>query len=396
METWIFQANPARYRLDLYLSQRPAENEWLVSRYKERVQPGDRVFLWRAGSDALPAGVVAEAEVITPVREVRDDSPPEWWANPNDASAIRSRARIALRRVANRREVIKRDWWAEDPILRNHLIMRMANHTTFGLEGPSLDRLGRLWGKTGTDWSYDETIAGLWAYVATKGIPISRLPGSPISETALLIGRAVPGVYNKVMNFRFLDPEESRRGLDGASSQDDIVWKRFYSTGVGLRTEAVEAEFTRLWKPEPRVAEINVQRHVHDIEVESLANRFTLTELLARYAASRRRRDPRPRLTTAPAKRFDRDPLVTAIALTRSKFQCELPDCTVQLFVGSDGHPFVEVHHVHTLATGGEDTPENVVCLCPLHHREIHHGANAAALQTMLLQMQASRANVPV
>jgi hypothetical protein len=248
-------------------------------------------------------------------------------------------------------------------------------------------------GKDGTDWSYDDTIEGLWAYAATRGMPISRLPESPISETALLIGRAVPGVYNKVMNFRFLDPDEPRRGLDGASRRDNVVWKQFYSLGVGLRADAVEAEFLRLWKPETTVAEISAQRLAHDTQVDRLANRFTLAELLVRYAALRRRRDPRPRLTTAPAKHFERDPLVTAIALMRSKFQCELPSCAIPLFVGSDGNPFVEVHHIHTLATGGEDTPENVVCLCPLHHREMHHGANADALRTVLLQVQASRAN---
>lgn len=394
METWIFHANPARYRLDLYLSERPAENEWLVSRYKDRVKPRDRVFLWRAGNagnDALPAGVVAEAEVLTPVREVPDDGPPKWWADPTDASAVRSRARIALRRIANRREVIKRDWWAEDPILRNHLIMRMANHTTFAIEGQFLERLDRLWGKTGTDWNYDETIAGLRAYATTRGMPISRLPGSPISETAMLIGRAVPGVYNKVMNFRFVDPDEPRRGLDGASNQDEFVWRQFYSPTLGLRTDEVEAEFVRLWKPESTVVDINSRRHIHDTQADRLANRFTLAELLARFANSRRGRHPRPRLTTGQAKQFERDPLVTAIALARSKFRCELPECDIPLFVGRDGNPFVEVHHIHTLATGGPDTPDNVVCLCPLHHREIHHGANAHTLRNVLLRMQASR-----
>ena len=45
-----------------------------------------------------------------------------------------------------------------------------------------------------------ESIAGLWAYAKTYGKEVSRLPGSPVADGALRIGRAVTGVYNKVMN----------------------------------------------------------------------------------------------------------------------------------------------------------------------------------------------------
>src|SRR5262245_21281328 len=77
-------------------------------------------------------------------------------------------------------------------------------------------RLYSLWSRTGQDWSRDETVAGLWACAKTLGTPISRLPGSPVAVVAQLIGRAVPGVYNKVMNFRSIYPRDSRVGLAGS------------------------------------------------------------------------------------------------------------------------------------------------------------------------------------
>ena len=49
-------------------------------------------------------------------------------------------------------------------------------------------------------------------------------------------------------------------------------------------------------------------------------------------------------------------------------------------FSSSGGVPFLEVHHVRTLAAGGSDTIENAVALCPKCHREFHYGANSAAL----------------
>jgi hypothetical protein len=60
-------------------------------------------------------------------------------------------------------------------------------------------------------------VAGLWAYTQTYGQQVSRLPGSPVAEVALVVGRAISGVYNKVMNFRAIDPRDERAGMSGAS-----------------------------------------------------------------------------------------------------------------------------------------------------------------------------------
>jgi hypothetical protein len=47
-QVWIFQANPSRYQIDAAL-RGVAEIEWTVSRYRSRVQVGDRVYIWRSG-----------------------------------------------------------------------------------------------------------------------------------------------------------------------------------------------------------------------------------------------------------------------------------------------------------------------------------------------------------
>lgn len=35
------------------------------------------------------------------------------------------------------------------------------------------------------------------------------------------------------------------------------------------------------------------------------------------------------------------------------------------------GQPFLEVHHIHYLSNGGNDTIDNVIALCPNCHRKI-------------------------
>lgn len=46
-------------------------------------------------------------------------------------------------------------------------------------------------------------------------------------------------------------------------------------------------------------------------------------------------------------------------------------------FRDTKGMPYLEVHHVKTLAEGGSDTITNAVALCPNCHRELHIGGNA-------------------
>lgn len=70
---------------------------------------------------------------------------------------------------------------------------------------------------------------------------------------------------------------------------------------------------------------------------------------------------------------FRRNPDVVVEVLKRANGICERC-CTKAPFMRrSNGLPFLEVHHWHTLANGGEDTPQNAAALCPNCHREVHH-----------------------
>lgn len=65
---------------------------------------------------------------------------------------------------------------------------------------------------------------------------------------ALQIGRAVTGVYNKVMNFRHLDPQDLRAGLSGAGSIDRKVWAEYYDVAAKrIDVARLDAEYMRRW-----------------------------------------------------------------------------------------------------------------------------------------------------
>jgi len=83
---------------------------------------------------------------------------------------------------------------------------------------------------------------------------------------------------------------------------------------------------------------------------------------------------------TLPAKvqvishAYRRNPDVVAEVKRRAKGKCESCKRDAPFLRASDGSPFLEIHHIVTLADGGKDTVENATALCPNCHRKAHFG----------------------
>ena len=91
----------------------------------------------------------------------------------------------------------------------------------------------------------------------------------------------------------------------------------------------------------------------------------------------------RPTVTSSAITQYQRDAAVKAWVLQQANGKCE--SCGQPApFNGSDGQPFLEVHHVRQLADSGPDTVTNAVALCPNCHREAHYGENSRTLVSQL------------
>ena len=250
MPAWIFQGNPDTYDLDEYL-RRTTDVIWSVNQkhFASEMRVGDELFLWRAGGQRkVPSGVIASG-FLTSTPEIIDDDEESagLWHVPSPGPSLRVRAHID-HVATGRRKLVERKWLLSDPILSDLRILKMANETNYWVSGHYASRLRNLVRNTGRNWNHDESLAGLWAYAHTIGDGVSRLPGSPVSVVSELIGRAVTGVYNKVMNFRALDPRDERKGLQAASHVDDGVWHEFFDSESGsLRLEDLDTQFEKLW-----------------------------------------------------------------------------------------------------------------------------------------------------
>jgi predicted RNA-binding protein with PUA-like domain len=60
MNYWIFKANPEHYDIDERLLDPDPNIIWAVTRYHDRIQKGDTVFIWRTGT---PRGICAVMEI---------------------------------------------------------------------------------------------------------------------------------------------------------------------------------------------------------------------------------------------------------------------------------------------------------------------------------------------
>lgn len=73
--------------------------------------------------------------------------------------------------------------------------------------------------------------------------------------------------------------------------------------------------------------------------------------------------------------------------VARSKGICE--GCACEAPFQTKSGPFLECHHVHRLADGGPDHPENVVALCPNCHRRAHYAQDAVTFNEELKKISA-------
>jgi 5-methylcytosine-specific restriction protein A len=84
-------------------------------------------------------------------------------------------------------------------------------------------------------------------------------------------------------------------------------------------------------------------------------------------------------------KFFYRNPAIKAWILENAKGICEGCDSPAH-FRGSDGLPYLEVHHVLPLSQGGSDRTENTVALCSNCHTRCHYSIDRDEFKLYLYQ----------
>ena len=356
--TWIFQGNPDLFDLDGYVTAF-AHIAWKVHQHRDEVHRGDAVLFWRAeGSGKETPAIFASGVVVSEPEEAPDDPVSQaLWRSGSEGSEDAPRVWVDVRRVVKPAEGISRNALIKDPVCKDLLILKRPAGTNFPVTTLQSQRLHRLWARVGQVWSREESLAGLYAYALTFGGEVSIIEGSPVCRIALKIGRSTTAVYEKVMNFRSLDPRDDREGRRGINQIDADLWVEFYRPEGGvLDFEKLEARFLSVWgaldaaeeKPPATLGEAPLA--LGEPPVGSSAPGRRLGEVIA----------------------IIRDDAVTRWVKQLYENRCQACGVAVR---GRD-RSYAEGAHVRPLGAPhhGPDEASNVLCLCPNHHRAFDLG----------------------
>lgn len=89
--------------------------------------------------------------------------------------------------------------------------------------------------------------------------------------------------------------------------------------------------------------------------------------------------------STIEVTRYSRSSEVREYVKARADGVCEGCDEPAP-FTSETGDPYLHAHHVHELSSGGSDTPDSVIALCPNCHYRVHHGRKGGEYNDELKQ----------
>ena len=121
---------------------------------------------------------------------------------------------------------------------------------------------------------------------------------------------------------------------------------------------------------------------VYDPDDTNRLKRYSLVQLRdAALPKAVSTAEPQARMQVA----YYRAEAIRRYALARANGHCE--GCTQAAPFPSAQGPYLECHHLHRVADGGPDHPENVVALCPNCHRRAHYSKDAASFNAKLVEI---------
>jgi 5-methylcytosine-specific restriction protein A len=129
------------------------------------------------------------------------------------------------------------------------------------------------------------------------------------------------------------------------------------------------------------VAEFRIYRSTAD--ARALAS--SVSALRKRGLGSMPSGSLRPGRVNVTSATFARDPAVKSWVLQASSGFCEGCDAGAP-FLGIDGLPYLEVHHVMPLSSHGSDRVSNAAALCPNCHRRCHYAIDRDEFKLHLYQ----------
>ena len=146
MTSWIFQGNPATFRIDDAVRELE-KTTWLVKVNHKKMRPGQIVYLWRSAHGGKPAGIIAKSKmvgIVTPMFSPKEVV--QYWTDPNADNKREDRVWLEiLEKVDENQSMIERDEFLESDILSDSLIIRQPTGTNYALSDIETEIIDDMW-----------------------------------------------------------------------------------------------------------------------------------------------------------------------------------------------------------------------------------------------------------
>lgn len=209
------------------------------------------------------------------------------------------------------------------------------------------------------NWTTEELEAAVVAYVDMRSKEINKQPFTKKAYYTALskkYGRTEKSYEYRMQNISYVYSLMGRHWVTGLKPAKNVGAK----VAGQIETLIHRAEQTTSLPIVEFVTKVNAYKHLNGTLRAPKGNKT-------------------PSKSTSNVTQYNRDPEVVSWVINRAKGRCE--SCSNPApFRKDDGTPFLEVHHLRSLADGGSDTTTNAVAICPNCHRELHYGANKAPL----------------
>lgn len=143
MAYWLFQANPQYHRI-LEAIRDLSEIPWLVTRYRQYIQPGDGVLIWVAGERA---GIYAIATVVSPPQIFLPDkiADLDYWTDLGKVRTTKPRTTLRfIRKLLG--QPLRKSELRFDRTLRELEVIHNPSSTNFKITPAQWQRVHQLKG----------------------------------------------------------------------------------------------------------------------------------------------------------------------------------------------------------------------------------------------------------
>ncbi|MFF0828146.1 EVE domain-containing protein [Brevibacillus sp. NPDC003359] len=378
INTWIFQGNPNRFKVDDYLRENQ-DIVWSIRQehYVKDVQVGDRVYIWRseAGKQGY-GGIVARATVIgLPLS--RKDVTSEYWVTPSDAYEVLPRVPMHVEELALEGNHLNREFLKKNAVLSDLLILKMSNNTNYLLSNAQAEELLQQW---------NSNVIG-----SSKGNRDIPLP-DPVSRNREYMSYNEQQ-RNKVVH-EYLFNGNTHRWIDEHTLELDPEWSRGYQAMGILHHLGLKNAYKGLFKGlsvaeaieliEQECVEHPSDRNLYIPIISSLTGiKFSDhqdEDSIGDIQADEGKEYPEGKIAFVLHKKRERNPklIKEAKRLFINKYgrlYCEACNFDFQKVYGDRGVDFIEGHHkklISEMNEGEKTKVEDIAMLCSNCHRMIH------------------------